>query len=287
MFPEACLHYSGGYPPITTRQCPRSTSNSAAPTAPTRGATSTRCSPRPATRSPSRARRRRWRTSRATPGRDRHAVPQLPDPPGPAEAVYIGEVEQLREAAHEAARAAAVGRPGRPGWSASRPTSPRRSRMQQALNKDSEMFRACRAAIVEASAPAVHARAAGRRDPRGHQLRRRAADALRDRRLGLLRRRAARARAAGRARRPQAFSRFVRSGWAKSGSGGGGASSRGAPGVVALAASSHAARAARSASSASAAARASISSMLVGRGLGLGAPGRPRRTGSPGPRAPA
>jgi len=67
-------------------------------------------------------------------------------------AVYIGEVEQLRDAAHQAAEL--------PPWEAWEAWLERfatyvatKVSMQQALNKDSEMFRACREAIVEASEP--------------------------------------------------------------------------------------------------------------------------------------
>jgi AcrR family transcriptional regulator len=67
-------------------------------------------------------------------------------------AVYLGEVEQLREAAHQAAEL--------PPWEAWEAWLERfatyvatKVAMQQALNKDAEIFRACRAAIVEASEP--------------------------------------------------------------------------------------------------------------------------------------
>ena len=67
-------------------------------------------------------------------------------------AVYVGEVEQLREAALQAAEL--------PPWEAWEAWLERfaayvatKVSMQQALNKDSEMFRACRSAIVEASEP--------------------------------------------------------------------------------------------------------------------------------------
>jgi AcrR family transcriptional regulator len=68
------------------------------------------------------------------------------------EAVYLGEVEQLRQAAREAAQL--------PPWEAWEAWLERftgyaatKVAMQQALNKDSAMFRACRTAIVEASEP--------------------------------------------------------------------------------------------------------------------------------------
>ena len=68
------------------------------------------------------------------------------------EAVYVGEVEQLRDVAQEAAQLEP--------WAAWEAWLERfaayvatKVSMQQALNKDSEMFRACRAAIVEASEP--------------------------------------------------------------------------------------------------------------------------------------
>ena len=158
--------------------------------------------------------------------------------------------------------------------------------MQQALNKDSEMFRACREAIVEASEPLfARAQQAGeiRADISFDDALRMLSgivasaycdDAQRDRVLQV----------ALDGLRP--FSRFVRSGWAKSGSGGGGASSRGAPRASSRWRPLEAARAARSASSASAAARASISPSTSGAAWAWCAPGCPRRTGSPGPRAP-
>lgn len=67
-------------------------------------------------------------------------------------AVYLGEVEQLREAAQQAAELEPW-----PAWEAwlerFATYVATKVAMQQALNKDSEMFRACRAAIVEASEP--------------------------------------------------------------------------------------------------------------------------------------
>ena len=77
------------------------------------------------------------------------------------EAVYVGEVEQLRQAAQEAAEL--------PPWQAWEAWLERftgyvatKVSMQQALNKDSELFRACRAAIVETSEPLfTRAQAAG------------------------------------------------------------------------------------------------------------------------------
>jgi AcrR family transcriptional regulator len=67
-------------------------------------------------------------------------------------AVYLGEVEQLREAAREAGKLEPW--PAWEAWLESFATYvAAKVAMQQALNKDSEMFRACRAAIVEASEP--------------------------------------------------------------------------------------------------------------------------------------
>lgn len=77
------------------------------------------------------------------------------------EAVYVGEVEQLRAVAQDAAKLEPFA-----AWEAwlERFTDYAATKvaMQQALNKDSEMFRACRTAIVEASEPLfTRAQAAG------------------------------------------------------------------------------------------------------------------------------
>ena len=134
-------------------RCPPSTSNSTAPTAPTPGATSTRCSRPPARRSPSEGSdaslediARRAGVGIGTLYRN------FPTRQDLLNAVYVGEVEQLRDAAHEAAQLEPW-----PAWEAwlerFAAYVATKVSMQQALNKDSEMFRACRAAIVEASEP--------------------------------------------------------------------------------------------------------------------------------------
>ena len=116
------------------------------------------------------------------------------------EAVYVSEIEELLQAARDANE--------REPWDALEMWLRRFSgyvatklAMLQGLNKDSEMFRACRAAMYDDSEPALRARPGGRRGTHGHEPRRRHAARIRRDRIPLRERRAARTRPHPRARR--------------------------------------------------------------------------------------
>ena len=116
------------------------------------------------------------------------------------EAVYVSEIEELLQAARDALE--------REPWDALETWLRRFSgyvatklAMLQGLNKDSEIFRACRAAMYDAASPLFErAQAAGEVRAR-HEPRRRPAARLRRHRVPLRERRAARARPDPRARR--------------------------------------------------------------------------------------
>ena len=79
---------------------------------------------------------------------------------------------------------------------------PTKLALLQALNKDSEVFRACKSAMLASALPIFRARPAGRSAASRRRARRRAAHGRRDGRLDLRRRRPAPARAEHRAGRP-------------------------------------------------------------------------------------
>ena len=118
-----------------------------------RAATSTPCWPRPARRSPRTARTRRWRTSRATANVGIGTLYRnFPTRQDLLEAVYAGEVQELCLGAQAVSELEP--------WDAFTTWLdsfaryvPTKLALLQALNKDSEVFRACKSAMLASALP--------------------------------------------------------------------------------------------------------------------------------------
>ena len=174
---------SGGVPPVSIRRVPpffkrpeaapheRTRSRitalpAGAPSAPTRGATTRSCSTgRP--RGLRRARRRRDARRHRAPRRrrHRHALPPLPDPPAPARGRLRRRGRGDGAAGRRPRRPAALGR-ARHLAAPVRRATPRRSarwprRCSPTIDRDAEVFQACRAA--DHRAPATCCSSAPRR----------------------------------------------------------------------------------------------------------------------------